>query len=752
MEPRNPSSRPVSIPDAIKTALEHHKAGRLRKAEDIYRNILRASPDHPDALHLLGLIAHQVGKHEAAIELIRKAIAIRPSVPDFHNNLGEAYRALRRYGEARARYEHALSLRPDFSEAHNNLALVLLEEGDREGALKCVRRALELKPDSHEALNNYGFILLQEGKTEEAVGYFRRSLSIRPDYADPYLNLGNVSREQGRTNEAIGFYRRALELRPNHGKTHNNLGTLFQELGDVVQATAHFEKAIAAEPNNPDPLNNLAMTLHEQGRVEEAINRYEAALAVEPSHVRAMWGLCMAQLPLFYEHAEEIPAARGRYRESLERLGHSINLDNTLAIQEASRAVATSQPYYLAYQCENDRDLQGIYGSLVCRIQAARYPHYAEPLTMPDRDPDGRIRVGIVSGFFRYHSVWKMRIRGWLESLDRRLFSLYGYHTGRQRDAETDRARELCARFVEGGHSVENVCEEIRRDNLHVLIYPELGMDPMALRLASLRLAPVQCMGWSHPETSGLPTIDYFLGNELMETPDGDEHYTEKLMRLPHLGVCYIPFHIEPARVSREDFGLSPSAHVYFCGQFLPKYLPRYDEVFPRIAAEVRGCQFVFIGFPKGDYITERFRHRLSEAFRRLGMKAEDHVVILPYMDTRRYQALNLVADVFLDSIGWNGCNTTLEAIACNLPVVTMPGRLMRERHSFGILAMMGATETITRDVDDYIALAVRLGKEPAYRRSISDLYATHKQKLYNDLTPIRALEEFLERTVGSKQ
>ncbi len=94
----------ATIPQVLARAIEHHRAGRLQAAEQIYRQILAVAPDQPDALHLLGVIASQAGKPEVAVQYIERAIRLRGNAADFHNNLGEAYRALGKIPEAEACY------------------------------------------------------------------------------------------------------------------------------------------------------------------------------------------------------------------------------------------------------------------------------------------------------------------------------------------------------------------------------------------------------------------------------------------------------------------------------------------------------------------------------------------------------------------------------------------------------------------------------------------------------------------------
>jgi predicted O-linked N-acetylglucosamine transferase (SPINDLY family) len=404
-------------------------------------------------------------------------------------------------------------------------------------------------------------------------------------------------------------------------------------------------------------------------------------------------------------------------------------------------AVGWHQPFYLAYQGCDDRELQEAYGKLVCRIvQRGTTPPAPRP-SAPGAEP---VRVGIVSGFFCQHSNWKIPISGWLRQLDRRRFRLLGYHTGAQRDAATGEAAELCANFLAGPLSAARWREAILEHAPHILIYPEIGMDPMAVRLAAERLAPVQCTSWGHPVTSGLPTLDYFLSSDLMEPDGAQAHYTERLIRLPNLSIYYEPRAGAPMALDRASLGLRASVTVFWCGQNLAKYLPQFDGVFPRIARAAGDCQFAFIAFAGADQVTALFKTRLERAFAAFGMQAAEHVVILPRLDPDRFHAAVGLSDVFLDSIGWAGCNSTLESLTHNLPIVTFTGRYMRGRHGAAILRMMGLEEQITDTLDGYVAAAVRLACNQGLRRAVGSKISQCKERVFRDRTCIAALEEFL--------
>jgi predicted O-linked N-acetylglucosamine transferase (SPINDLY family) len=274
-------------------------------------------------------------------------------------------------------------------------------------------------------------------------------------------------------------------------------------------------------------------------------------------------------------------------------------------------------------------------------------------------------------------------------------------------------------------------------------------MSPISVTLAAQRLAPVQCNSWGHPDTSGFPTLDYFLSSDLMEPSDAQQHYCEKLIRLPNLSVYCEPVEPPVLACERAAFGMRPSACIYWCAQSLFKYLPRHDPVFPRIAREAGDCQFVFIEYPG---MTDLFRLRLERAFGQFGLRAEDYCLILPRLEQGRFLAATGLSDVFLDSIGWSGCNSTLDALVYDLPIVTLRGDLMRGRHSAAMLDMMGMTATVCESIDQYVELAVGLARDLARRAELKRRIAAGKRAICRDRTTIVALEEFLDQVARAAQ
>jgi len=768
------------LSQALSRAISAYNAGNLVEAEQLCEEIVNTTPDLVDALHILAVVQSSLGKNDTALSTYDRLLAVRPDHAEALSNRGVILHQLNRFEEALASYDRAFAVRPDYARALFNCALTLKELNRFEAALESYDRALAMQPDFVEALSNRGVVLkelkrfdealasydralalrpdysealcnraltLQELKRlDEALASYDRALAVRPDFAEALSNRGLTLHELRRFKEALASYDRALNVRPDVAVTLSNRGNTLQELKRFDEALASYDRALAVRPDYAEALHNRGNTLHKLNRCTDALPNYEKAIALKPDFGEARFALCMAELPILYTDEAEIAMRRAAYEQRLRVLCEAG--DRSADIAGLARGVGCGQPFYLAYQGYNDRDLQALYGSFICRIMAKRYPPVA--LALPPA-PTQPVRVGIVSGFFRQHSNWKVPIKGWLSQLDRRRFQIFAYHTGVPQDAETKAAAASCDRFVQGPLPIDGWRAEIMADAPHVLIYPEIGMDIVAVALAAQRLAAVQCNSWGHPDTSGFPTIDYYLSSDLMEPPDGQDHYTERLVRLPNLSVYCEPNDPPAASITRHDLGLRSTAVVYWCGQSLYKYLPQFDEVFPRIARDVSNCQFAFIESHNGPHITELFRQRLERAFSACNLKADDYCQFLPRLGSHEFVAASGQCDIFLDSINWSGCNSTLESLVYDLPIVAMTGSLMRGRHSVAILTMMGVTETIAETIDDYVAIAFRLGRDVPWRMAVKAKIAANKHRIYFDRVCISGLERFLDDIVRAK-
>lgn len=530
--------------------------------------------------------------------------------------------------------------------------------------------------------------------------------------------------------------------------TYIELARRLTQVGQLETAIAVFKEGLATcEPD--EQLHKHAIFALEQGdRTEEAMALARRAQKLFP-HARhfELWEKLM--LPVLYDTEEQIERYRTRHSAGLVDCLAGFNLDSPSNHRTALDAIATHLNFYLGYQGRNDRQLQEQYAWLVHRVLAANYPQWIKPLDMPPPSPDGRIRVGYISAHFRDHSVAKL-FSGWIREHDSRQFEVFVYHNGNTVDAITEDVRRMSDHFRHLPGVFEPLCKEILSDNLHIAVFLDVRHRRMKM-MSALRLAPIQCVAWAHPITTGSSLVDYYLSGDLMEPEDGQDHYCERLIRLPGIGVCY-PKPVIPRPLlgkARGDFGLGENRIIFLCCQTSFKYLPQHDDLFARIAKRLPAAQFVFLAL--NDMVAKDFRTRLDRAFTAEGLEVSDYCVLLPQLTPFDYWNLNLLSDVFLDSLEWSGGVTTLEAIACGLPIVTLPGRFMRARHSYGILRQLGVVDTIAGDKEEYVEIAVRLGVDLEWRTQILEKMKANHALLYSNTRCVSALEDFFRSAVKER-
>jgi predicted O-linked N-acetylglucosamine transferase (SPINDLY family) len=759
-------------------ALQHHQAGRLPEAESVYRQILLADSHNVDALHFLGVIAYQRAEHKKAEELISRALQLKDSNAPAHNNLGNALAAQGKLKQAVASFLSALALDPHYVDALVNLGSAFRAQGEPDKAIECYERALSLAPGSttataglrgaiedkrtlgdvaggEKALSvadaespsahlSAGNAYKDEGRLEEAVASYQKALSINPDFSPAYVNLGNVLQVQGKSTEAVNCYRKALAANPDLPEAHFNLANVFRDQNKLDQAATHYEKTIALQPESPDAHFALGHVFRHQGRLRESLDCYRKALSLDPGNVEARWALALSQVPKIFEMGIEPSQCRAAFSANLDELDRWF--DET-RVAEGDRAVGSQQPFTLAYQEEDNRDLLERYGRLCTRLMGAWFER--QGLVLPERRrSEGAIRVGFVSQYFWNHSVWNAIVKGWFQMLNRERFAICAFYLGTRQDEETLIARSCSAHFEQGGRDLQHWVRAIVDQRPDVLIYPEIGMDPMTLKLASLRLAPVQVATWGHPETTGLPTIDYYLSAEDLEPDKAQEHYSERLVELPHLGCFYEPLNGEPLAPDLASMGIDAGSPFLLCPGMPFKYAPQFDWVLAEIASRLGRCQLVFF-VPDAENLAEILQRRLESAFARRGLRFRDFGVFVPWQSGPAFDGLLSRAAVFLDTIGFSGFNTAMQAVEAGIPIVTREGRFMRGRLASGILKRMGLEELVAGSEQDYVQLAVRLIQDHRYRERVRRLIESKRSVLFGDMAPIRGLEAFLFKVAG---
>jgi predicted O-linked N-acetylglucosamine transferase (SPINDLY family) len=581
------------------------------------------------------------------------------------------------------------------------------------------------------------------GRFAEAQSLYVKAISLKPDLAAAHGSLGAVLQETGQLAAAIDCYRRALALRPDLLATRFNLVQALSTIGDPDSAIAEGREVLRRDPRHVDTWFFLGGVLQSQGRRTEAQECFRQVIALRPDFVPARWSLAMSELPVAYGPGENPADAREAFATALTELEQWLDHARPSG---AFQGVGSMQPYYLAYHEQNNRDLLSRYGDLCADLMRTWFAE--QGLDPPTKRNDGRIRVGIVSGRIYDQSVWTAIVKGWCQRIEQDRLELHLLSTGAVADRETELARRLVPRFVEGLKSLRQWVGEILARRFDVLIYPEIGMDRMCIRLASLRLAPAQVAAWGHPETTGLPTIDYYLSAEAFEPPGAQSYYREELVPLPGIGCVYEPLDVAAPPEPENAAAFDSASALLLCPGTPYKYDPRHDDVLVEIARRVPDCRLIFFDdiYPS---VSGLLRARLESVFADAGLRFGDHGAFVPHQSRASFYALMQRADLCLDTVGFSGFNTAMQAIECGLPIVAYEGKFMRGRFASGILRRAGLTELVATSKSEYVDRVVGLAGDVARLQKARARVAEASRALYADAAPVAALEAFLIKAAG---
>ena len=575
-----------------------------------------------------------------------------------------------------------------------------------------------------------GELCLTLGRPGDAARHFAAAAGLQPDRVEPRCQLGLALQRLGREEEAILSYRAALALDAGHVDSHFNLASLHARRRDGAAAMEHYDSVIAGDPAGHRGHLGKGNLLLAIGDPSAARLAFEKALRTgAPPGVRFLRDL---GVPVIAGSAAEIDAARAAFEAALGDLER-----DPPPLSHPARE-AGGPRFYLAYQARDDRAVQ----ERLARLYLAACPglQWVAPHCRVARQPSQLRRIAFVSRFFFDHSIGRL-MQGLLAHLAGRggceiiLFDVapppddalrreLAGHADRVELLEDDLVRQR---------------EQIARAEADVLFYPDIGMDYVTYFLAFARLAPVQCVTWGHPVTTGIPAIDYFLSCNLAEPGDAQSHYSERLIRLGGLPFSYRRPPPPASAKMRVDFGLADEENVYFLAQNLFKVHPAMDTSLRRILEDDPAGRLVLV---EGHY--PEWGERLRRRFERSLGPAADRVTFLPRLSHDDYMRLLALADVSLDSFPFSGGNTTYQALAMGTPVVTLPGDYLRGRLSLAILCELGITECIAMDGDDYAKIAVRLATDPDWAAYIAGRIESGASDIFDDPVFLTEAAEFL--------
>ena len=741
--------------------LNYHQQGNLKQAENHYRQILDAKSNHPDALHLLGVLCNQKQDHPTAIQLISHAIQLKPHQPIYLSNLGNALRDSGCCEEAIDTYQKALQIQPEMVETHINMGIAFHQLGDHGQATTAYHTAIALKPDSAEAYYNLGntfkqqqllddaidcyqkviainpmfseayynlaIILQQQEHHDRAIDCLNQCLQINPQWAEAYNNLGHCFKLKGLRDQAFSHYQRAVQLKPELSAAHNNLGNMFKDQGCHAEAIACYQRALQYDPEYAEAYLNLGVTWAESDLLAEAVGCFQKATLINPKFAEAhnFMGIALADMAqtsdairCFQKAIDINPAYMEAYSYLLYQLQSVCDwpeLDNYAQIldqalcQAAHREADVVEPPFI-HMARHSDPLQQLHNAKAwCRKILQPFQNLDLGFAFVSRrQKTGRLIIGYLSGDFHDHATAHL-MRSCIDLHDRNTFQINCYSYGPE-DHSTYREQIVrhSDQFVDIRRlSHTDAARRIYTDEVDILVDLKGHTKGARLGILACRPAPIQIHYLGYPGTTGADFIDYLITDKIVTPHEHASFFSEKLVFLPYsYQVNDHQQKIAPRAWTRKEQGL-PEKDFVFSSFNLPYKinLVMYD-CWMRILRQVpASVLWLFAADPT----------TINNLEREAGSRGVDprRLVFAEKMPKADHLARLRLADLTLDTRIVNGHTTTSDSLWAGVPVLTQLGDHFASRVSASLLNAIGLPELITANLDAYEHMAVRLATQP---------------------------------------
>ena len=704
----------------LKNAYDLHRAGRIDDAARLYADILRVSPRHFDALYSLAIAHSQSGRIEEAQSVMAEALAVNPQSVEACYARGCLLHRLNRLDEAIASYDRALALRPDFIDALNNRGGAFGALNRHEDALASFDRALAFRSDNPQMFTNRANALLVLGRFTESLASFDRAISLNPRAANAICNRGAAFMGLQRYEEALASFDRALAIEPNFVEALAHRGVLLSQLGRCDEAIVNFNKALALSPDRADIRYNRGNALAQLRHFEAAVPDFDEALRGMPQNVDLLYsrGNALAVLKRYDEairDCEKVLAIDPDYRYARGILMHSRlqccdwrNFEEeririASGLRAGRRMLSPFDNGAISQSAEEQLNCARIWTADIC-------PPAPEPVWRGERYRHDKIRVAYLSADYRAHPV-AFQMAGVFEAHDRERFDISAVSfTPEHTSPFRTRLEAAFSRFVSVRDKNDLEVARMLKDwEIDIAVDLTGWTRECRTGIFAQRAAPLQVNYLGYPGTMGGDYYDYIIADSIVVPEEHGIFYSEKIARLPG---SFMPNDSKRAAIGRPptrgEAGLPQTGFVFCCFNGTYKIAPDIFDVWMRLLRAVEGS---VLWLPKPNDTAARNLGREAEA---LGISAE-RILFAPFVgETEDHLARLKLADLFLDTMPYGAHSTACDALWVGLPVTTCLGNTFAGRVAASVLRCAGLPELVTRTLEDYEALALRLARNPA--------------------------------------
>jgi protein O-GlcNAc transferase len=606
--------------------------------------------------------------------------------------------------------------------------IAAFQSGQIDQAIELLEQALATGEAAPEIYANFGVIQRMNGNLDAAREYLESAVKRASNNADFYYNLALVYGDLDELDLAEKHYELAISMRPGMAPALNNLGNIKKDKKDYASAVGCYQQAIEADEGYVPAHKNLADVFETAGFDQAARDSYATAIGLrDDTGTRIREALVMPVIP---ESVDHIAECRGQLEAKLDEL-----LGEDLSVEDPLREVGATN-FLLAYHGLDDKLIQEKIAQVhlkACPSLAFEAPHARDWMAGLE---GGTPRVGFVSSFFHEHTIAKLS-KGLINGLPKARFDVSIFSFSETEDDWSDNFKSGGPNFVSLPNELDEARRRIAEAELDILYYTDIGMEPLTYFLSFARLAPIQCVTWGHPVTTGVPNIDFFVSGALTEPEGAKDVYSEKLLRLDGFSTCVAKPVEYRELIDRER---TPGQRIV-CPQSLFKYHPDFDGMLGGILRNLPNAEIQLIDGSHPAWsalLQKRLMTSLSDV--------SDRIQILPRLNNEAFAELMRAADVVLDTPHFCGGMTTYQALAAGTPVVTLPGDYMRGRLSLGLYRQMKMTDCVAENSANYIEITKRLCTDAGFAVNVRDQIKAGQDALFDNRKAITSHAKFFEK------
>lgn len=825
---------PTELDSHKNLAMLSAQDGDHTAAVDIMNNAVALQPTNGGAWKLLGQLNAESQRGLEAQQAYARALALDPADAQARSALDQLDASLGSSAsdlpppaqEARSLVPPTTDIRVTGTDADVQFLQGVIQQataaqkaGDYVKSSQLWATATRTQPDSAQLFMSRATSEYWASDMNAAAASYLTAVQLDPANYKARMYAGRAMHESRRYDESRAIFREAISAEPNNWEGYNMLGSQIMQSQNhtlMEEAVMAYTRAGKLQPRDPAPLVNLGHAYREADRLDEARSAYSSAVDMigAPDAVGEFAGrttladglrIRMAGLlPRVIQSEAAMLSSRGAFIRQLTELAQA---EPPLTLADPPTEVGGVITFNLNYMGLNDRRIHRKVAELYERaaprlLEVA--PHcYSPGLSQPVprleverwtastdwsgprehfrrtvvRDSSGdaarsdrrRVRLGFVSANLKDHTIGKL-FSATVVKLDRRLFDVTVFTFNGPVDRKSTYVHSHNGTTVLLEYKLEAARAAIAAAELDVLFYPDIGLDTLTYFLSFARLAPVQVMTWGHPVTSATHHMDYFVSSEQLEPADGDDEYTETVVRLPHIPISFerpeLPADIAAVRARRSEyFGLGIDAedaagkiNLYACPQSLFKFHPDFDEAIGRIlSADPHGRLVIVHASSTSTELLQATVNRMSAAVVAATKSGQasvadtprlQQIIIVPHQSLEDYLRLCGAVDVLLDTFPFGGGNTHYEALSTGTPVITLQTRQMRGRITPALYHRLGIASPqhglVARSITEYVQLALRMGTDREANAIARNEILARVPALYEDTVGIRELEQWL--------